>query len=411
MIRHMYENGVSITEIRRNTGLDRKTIRKYVQDPGFKTIKKRMPKVSKLEPYKDHIRSRLQKYDLSAVRILEEIQERGYDGRYSIVKDFVREVKKSKAIIAEYRFETEPGVQAQVDWAEMGTMMIDGVERKIYCFTMILGYSRMRYVEFTLDTKTETFVLCHIHAFIYYGGITREILYDNTKNVVLHRALKSTDSTWNPLFEDFFRYYGFFPRLCKPGKAGAKTKGKVERLVQYVKDNFYLGRLFESFQDLNNQGLAWMKKVNSLVHGTTKKPPIELFPEEKLAAFDTKTPFQISRIEYRKITKECFFSYLGNLYSAPWQYANMMAELRIQNDKIIVMVNGLNICQHVQRDGTGHRIRVKEHFEGLLKAIRSKNKSEHILRISNLLQKAPVVEHRPLAEYDVFLGGALVDGQ
>ena len=223
--------------------------------------------------------------------------------------------------------------------------------------------------------------------------------------------MKSTDSTWNPLFEDFFRYYGFFPRLCKPGESGAKTKGKVERLVLYVKDNFYLGRTFESFHDLNNQGLAWMNKVNSLVHGTTKRPPVDMFPEEKLLSFDAKTPFQISRVEYRKISKDCFFSYLGNHYSAPWQYANMMAELRIQNEKILVMVNGVNICEHVFREGSGHRIRVKEHFEGLLKRIMSKNKSEHMLRISNLIQKAPMVEHRPLAEYDVFLGGALLDGQ
>ena len=110
MIRHMYENGVSITEIRRNTGLDRKTIRKYVQDPGFKNFKKRMPKISKLEPYKDHIRSRLQKFDLSAVRILEEIREKGYTGGYSIIKDFVYPIKKGRPTPAEMRFETRPGV-------------------------------------------------------------------------------------------------------------------------------------------------------------------------------------------------------------------------------------------------------------------------------------------------------------
>jgi len=409
MIRHMYENGVSITEIKRETGLDRKTIRKYVQDPGFKAFQKRDPRPSILDPYKEYLRSRLQEYNLSAVRLIEEIREKGYTGGYSTVKDFVKEMKRLKKIVAEYRFETEPGVQSQVDWAEMGTMVVDGVERMIYCFVMVLGYSRMRYVEFTLDTKTETFILCHINAFIFFGGITREILYDNTKNVVLYRALRSSDSTWNPLFEDFFRYYGFFPRLCRPGRAC--TKGKVERLVDYVKDNFYLGRKFESYHDLNNQGRGWMDKVNYLPHGTTKKRPVDLHKEEKLASFDSKTPFQISRVEYRKISRDCYISYLGNQYSIPWQYAGLMAELRIQNDKILVMVNGMNICQHVQHVGSGHQVRVKEHFEGLLKKIMGNNKEEHEYRLSRLIQKAPIVEQRPLAEYDVFMGGGPIDKQ
>ena len=315
MIRHLYNEGLNISEISRKTGHDRKTVRKYIQQSNLGKSNKRQSKGSILDPYKDYIVSRLEDYPLSAVRILEEIQEKGYPGGYTIVKDFLRIIKRKTNIPAEYRFETKPGIQAQADWGEVDKVEVDGKMRKLYCFSMVLGYSRERYVEFTLDVKTETFIRCHMNAFEYFGGITKEILYDNTKNVVLKRALKSSDSEWNPLFEDFFRYYGFLPRLCRPGKRGAKTKGKVERLVGYAENNFYMGREYDSLSELNNLASGWLEKVNLKPHGTTKIPPHDRLKEEKLAAFDKKSPYQIVRIEFRKISRDCYFSLYIDIFS------------------------------------------------------------------------------------------------
>jgi transposase len=405
MIRHLLNEGLSISEISKRTGYDRKTIRKYKYEKIPIKCKGRKPKGSILDPYKEHIISRLEDYELSAIRLLEEIQDMGYLGGYTLVKKFVRTIKRNKRIPAEYRYETGPGIQAQADWGEMENIIIDGIETKLYCFTMVLGFSRMRYVEFTIDAKTETFIQCHINAFQYFGGVTKEILYDNTKNVVLYRALKSSDSTWNPLFEDFFKYYGFIPRLCKPGKRGAKTKGKVERLIGFVKGNFYIGREYNSVQELNNLCNNWLEKVNRKPHGTTKIPPINRLIDEKLIAFNTKTPYQIVRTEYRKIAKDCFFSYMGNLYSVPWKYAGLQAQLRIQNKDMQVFVNGENICNHVVCEGSGNAVRVKEHFEGLLKEIMGRNRSDHERRIKTLKTAAPKVEKRPLVEYDIFCDG------
>ena len=405
MIQHLHNEGLNISEISRQTGRDRKTVRKYIYEHKLRDHPQRQPRGSILDPYKDYIKQRLEDYPLSAVRILEEIQERGYPGSYTIVKEFVRTIKRSKQIPAEYRYETAPGIQAQVDWGEVDKIIVDGKTRKLYCFTMVLGFSRMRYVEFTLDVKTETFIQGHINAFQYFGGVTKEILYDNTKNVVLKRALKSSESEWNPLFEDFFKHYGFIPRLCRPGKRGAKTKGKIERVVGYVEDNFYLGRAYESVQDLNTQSYTWMEKVNRLPHGTTKIPPIDRLLEEKLMPFDEKSPYQIVRTEYRKISKDCYFSYMGNHYSVPWKYAGIQAMLRIQNEKMQVFVNGKNICEHVCRQSSGNVVRVKEHFEGLLKEIMKRNRLQHEKRIKNLTITAPPVEKRSLVEYDIFCGG------
>lgn len=405
MIRHLLNEGLSISEISRITGHDRKTIRKYKYKKEPLKYGKRPSKISILDPYKDHIKSRLEDHDLSAVVLLDEIKELGYPGGYTLVKEFVRTIKRNKRIPAEYRYETGPGIQAQADWGEIEKIIVDGIETKLYCFTMVLGYSRTRYVEFTIDTKTETFIQCHINAFQFFGGITKEILYDNTKNVVLKRALKSSDSQWNPLFEDFFRYYGFIPRLCKPGKRGAKTKGKVERLIGYLKYNFLIGRDYNSIQELNGQCYQWLEKVNSKPHGTTKIPPNDRIKEEKLMPFNAKTPYLIVRTEYRKITKECYFSYMGNLYSVPWKYAGLQAQLRIQNKDMQVFVNGENICNHVVRESSGNRIDENEHFDGLMKEIRDRNRSDHERRIKTLKTAAPKVEKRPLVEYDIFCGG------
>lgn len=409
MIRHLYNEGLTTSEISRRTGHDPKTVRKYRYANGPKTYKPRPPQPTILDPYKEYIRERLKNFPLSAVRILEEIQARGYTGSYTTVKNFVRPLKRSRQIPAEYRYETGPGMQTQVDWGEVDTIVVDGKKVTLYCFGMVLGYSRTRFIEFTLDARTETFIQCHMNGFQYFGGITKEILYDNTKNVVLKRALKSSDSEWNPLFQDFFSYYGFIPRLCKPGKEGAKTKGKVERVIGYAEDNFYLGRAYDSVQDLNAQAYDWLNRVNRKPHGTTKIPPFERLHEEKLMPFDKKSPYQIVRTEYRKISRDCYFSYMGNRYSVPWRYAGLQATLRIQNKKMQVLVNGTNICEHTCHEGSGKVVRERDHFEGLLKEIMSRNRAEHERRLKTLKIVAPPVEKRPLVEYDLYCGGSKHD--
>lgn len=406
MIGRLKEEGLSISEISRITGHCRKTVRKCIQEGKLNGGYSRPHQDSILDPYKKYIEDRLENYPLTAKRLFEEIREQGYPGRYTLVKEFIRPIRASQRIQAEMRYETQPGVQTQADWADMDKIIIDGAKKTLYCFTMILGFSRTRYIEFTLDTKTETFIQCHLNAFEYFGGITKEILYDNTKNVVLKRALKSSDSTWNPMFEDFFRHFGFFPRLCKPGKEGAKTKGKVENLVKYTKKDFYLGREYDSIPNLNSQAFEWLHKVNSEIHRTTKIPPFERLKEEKLNPFDKFSPYQIVRTEYRRIQRDCYFQYQGNLYSVPWKYAGCHAKLLIQNDKMMVFVNGNNICRHTCREGSGKTVRVSEHFDGLMKEIMGRNRTRHEKRIQSLKVKAPIVEKRPLVEYDIYLGDA-----
>ena len=403
-IRKLHEDGLSIREIRRQIGHSRKTISKYIKRLTSPVYNKRPSKPGKLDPYKEYIRGRLTKYPLSAVRLFEEIKDQGYTGSYSLLVQFVRGVKGVVGVKATYRFETKPGRQSQVDWSEVAKVNIDGRNRKLYCFNIILGYSRTKYIEFTLQTDTATFIQCHLNAFKYFGGYTNEILYDNTKNVVIKRAIKASDSTFNSAFEDFFTHYGFTPRLCRIYRP--QTKGKVENTVQYVKGNFILGREFKSFEDINTKRWNWLEKVNSKIHGTTHEVPKERLKEENLKSLDGKPEYIVYLTAARKVARDCFISYQANKYSVPYLYAGREAVVKTHSGKLQVLIDDKIICEHELLAGKGRVSRKKEHFKGLLKEIMAEGcRPYQKLPLMNFSGENVDVERRSLDVYEQIGGG------
>jgi transposase len=405
LIRDLYSQGFSISEIAKQTGFDRKTVRKYLRLKTLPEPQKRSGRKSKLDPFKPYILEKLEEGPYTAARLYREIKDMGFDGGKTIVKDFVQKVRPEKGIPAVLRYETKPGVQAQVDWAEMGTVEVDGKVKKLFCFNMILGYSRMRYVEFTLSIDTPTLIQCHLSAFEYFGGFTQEILYDNMKQVVIKRALKSSDSEWNSLFEDFFKCFGFIPRLCRPYRP--QTKGKIENTVGYVKRDFFLGRQFTSLEDLNGQVNRWLERVNSTVHGTTYQIPLERFKEENLSPLEQVPPYKIVLKETRKVSKDCYISFLGNKYSVPYKFAGRIAELRIFEGKLEIYVDYDKICEHEILPGNCRVSRKKEHFQGLLSEILKENSKCKKDSQIPLKFSGPEVEKRSLDIYEIFSQGGL----
>jgi transposase len=404
MIRELHAQGLNITEISDKTGFDRKTVRKYLNLTTVPEPRHRAKRESKLDKYKGYIIKKLHEGPFSAVRLFREIEEMGFIGKCTIVRDFVRKVRPEKGVQAVYRYETKPGVQAQVDWSEFGKVEIDSRMQKLYCFNMVLGYSRMRYIEFTLSIDVYTLIQCHLNAFRYFGGYTNEILYDNMKQIVITRALKSSDSEWNTKFEDFFKQYGFIPRLCHPYRA--QTKGKIENNVGYVRRDFFLGRSFNSLADMNSQALTWLTRVNSSVHGTTHEIPLERLKSEGLKPIDSVPAYLVIREEARKISRDCFISYLGNKYSVPYRFAGREATLQIFDGKFKVIVGGEQVCEHEILAGSGRISRVKEHFKGLLSEILKENKAamnksgQTILKFERL-----EVEKRSLSVYEALSEG------
>jgi transposase len=298
---------VNISELSRETGFDRKTVRHYLsQDLPPETSRTRN-KPSKLDPYKPHIKERLEKYPrLSRVRFFEEIQKQGYDGKPTILGDYLRQIRPRISVLPEIRYETQPGEMIQCDWLEYLYSRPDGSEKKIYGFSMVLGYSRMRYVEFSRSQDLQAFLEGHLRAFEYFGGIPKVILYDNPGSVVLKRKYPSTASEFHPAFVDLRDHFDFTSRLCRPYRA--KTKGKVERSIGYIKDNFLYGREFNSVEDINLQAREWMDVVNRKVHGTTHEIPFDRLHQENLRPFTSYPSYIFQKSYQRKVSNDCYIS-------------------------------------------------------------------------------------------------------
>jgi len=345
-IRNDRLKGMSYTEIGRKHNIDWRTAKRYAESPEKPEYELTAPKATKLDDYKNQMDIWLEEAPYSAVRILEKLQEHGFDGKYSIVKEYVRGKKMDMDEKATVRFETMPGLQGQMDWGYFENYAVydDGKLKKLYCFLMILGYSRTRYIEFVTDMSTNTLIRCHANAFRYFGGYPEEMLYDNMKQVVIKRLLKQEDSTLNRQFEDFAGFYGFKPVLCRPYRG--QTKGKVERTVEFVRDNFMVGIKYSSLDDLNGQALAWCNKVNSKIHATTGEIPFERLKKEGLNPL--KREYIIDKINLRRVQKDCLISYDGNQYSVPSEY--------VGRDVAVVALDNMLAVYHESKQIALHRI-------------------------------------------------------
>ena len=343
-IRSDRQKGMSYTEIARKYHIDPRTAKKYAESDTRPVYSLTESKPSKLDPYKEQIVIWLEEAPYSALRIWEKVKENGFDGCYTTVRHFVQSKKEQLDEKATVRFETMPGLQAQVDWAffEDYVAVENGKMKKLYCFLMVLGYSRMRYIEFVTDMTTNTLIRCHQNAFRYFHGYPEEILYDNMKQVVVKRLLKQEDSSLNRQFEDFAGFYGFKPVLCRPYRG--QTKGKVERTVAFVRDNFMVGIKYNSLDDLNGQAIAWCNKVNGNIHATTGEIPFERLKKESLSPLSRE--YIIDKINLRRVQKDCLISYAGNQYSVPAEYVGKDVAVVALDNMLAAYYEGKQIALH-----------------------------------------------------------------
>ena len=369
-IRADHQKGLSYSELGRKYNLDRRTAKKYAESESRPEYVLTDSKPSKLDPYKSRITMWLEEAPYSAMRIWEKVKEQGFDGSYSLVKHYVRGKKEHLNEQATVRFETMPGLQAQVDWAFFEDFLVreNREEKKLYCFLMILGYSRTRYIEFVTDMSTDTLIRCHVNAFRYFNGYPEEILYDNMKQVVIKRMMKQEESTLNRQFEDFAGFYGFKPVLCRPYRG--QTKGKIERTIRYVRENFMVGIRYSSLDNLNGQALAWCNKVNAKEHGTTGDIPFERMKKERLNPLVRE--YIIDKINLRRVQKDCLISYGGNQYSVPAEYTGRDVAVVALGNTLAVYHEGKQIAVHrisyQRKDMVGNpvhyqRLTIKQSFD------------------------------------------------
>jgi transposase/DNA replication protein DnaC len=397
-INELKRSGMSIQAISELTGYDRKTIRKYLLKPVVPAYRSRPVSVSKLEPFKPYLSERMQVGIWNAQVLLRELRERNYTGGYTILKDWLKPQRESTQVVAVRRFETPPGKQAQVDWGHIGSLAENGDERKLWCFTITLGYSRMMMAEAATDQKLGTLLRMHETAFRQWGAVPAEILYDRMKTIWTGTDQRG-EIIWNAVFLDFARYWGFTPRLCRPYRA--QTKGKIESGVKYVRRNFLcglLGREPASLADFNAELRRWVAEVaNQRVHGTTRAQVLIRFDEDQFAMqpVNGRPGYPYRDDELRRVARDAYVSWRGSRYSVPWEYAGKEVWVRECDRDIEVRHGAERIATHAPAARQHQVVTLGEHHEGIPLGNRTAGKT-----LVHIQQGAPVVERRPLAAYE-----------
>jgi len=370
-LNELKRQGLSITQISELTGCDPKTIRKYLDNSQTPQYGPRQPRPSLLDPFKPYLKERMAAGVWNAIVLLKELKERGYQGSYTILREHLQPQRREAHAVAVRRFETPPGHQAQVDWGDLGDMRYpDGGRHKLNAFVMTLGCSRAMFADLACDQKLPAFLRMHEAAFEYLGGVTREILYDNTKTVVLRTITEGVDARGevklNPAFADFARYWGFTPRLCRPYRP--QTKGKVESGIGYLRKNFLCGRDADDLPDLQGQMRLWTAEVaNQRVHGTTYRVVVEAWNEEKptLAPLANRRAYPLVVEEVRRVTRDAFVCWRGNRYSVPWQNAGKEVLVREVGPQIEICRENQTLAAHLRCFGSHQLVTVSAHHAGI----------------------------------------------
>jgi transposase len=396
-IHELVIQGKSIRQIAQELDLARNTVRKYLR--GSPTAVARAKRGSKLDPYKEQIVKWVQEDHLyNCTTMLPRLKALGYSGGMSILKEFVLPLRPQ--VVGKQpvkRYETKPGEQMQFDWAEL-SYEHDGVQRKVYGFVAILGYSRMRYITCVKRCDTPTMIRCLMAAFEYFGGLPQAVLTDRMKSVILEMDGKTPK--WNPLFADFVAAMGIAPRVCK--SYTPQTKGKVERSVRVLKEDFWPGVRFTDMDDLNEQAQRWCDQINQRIHQTTRCIPIDLWAQEDLRALPSGFAWERFGTEERKVTWDGYASYDGVLYGLPAQaaLAGKQVLVRERHRQLTFWAAGKQVLSLSKRPRSQEIVTHPEQFRDVLTASASKRVAHPLAHQVS----APSVASRPLGEYDRLCG-------
>jgi len=385
-IKHLHAHqGLNAAQIARELTLDPRTVASWLTQEHFRPRKPRQ-RSGKLDPFKKEIGRMLERYPYSAAQVFQRLREQGFDGGYSIVKAYVRAVRPRRQP-AFLTLAFAPGECAQVDWGMFGSVPVGQTQRRLSFFVMVLCYSRMMYVEFTVSQTMEHFLACHHHAFEFFGGIPKKVMVDNLKSAVLKRALGEAP-VFNPKYLDFATHCGFTIAPCNVGKGN--EKGRVENAVGYVKKNFLAGLELPDFGALNPAARQWLDTVaNARVHGETKDKPATLWHKERpslrplpLHPFDTATVSQVRASRQFRITLDT------NRYSVPAHYAGQALTLKTYPDRLCIYHGDTLVARHARRYDRFQDVEDPDHPKPLLEHRKKARDHQLFMRFLTLSSRA-----------------------
>jgi transposase len=379
------QRGLNEGQIASELNLDSRTVKKWLEEERFKP-KKTGERPSKLDPFKDDIIRKLELHPYTATQILRNIREEGFEGGYTIVKDYVRKIrpKRAKAFL---KLSFAPGECAQVDWGSFGAVNACSTRRRLSFFVMVLCHSRMMYVEFTVSQTMEHFLGCHQNAFQFFGGTTRKIMVDNLKSAVIKRVT-GQEPIFNPKYLDFASHYGFEIVPCGVGKGN--EKGRVENGVGYVKKNLLAGLSIPDFKVLAPASSRWLEETaNVRIHGETRKRPVDMFEEEKARLIPLPpNPYDIATISQVRATRQFRVTLDTNRYSVPAEYAGAKLTMKAYPDRLCVYDREKLAARHVRSYDRYKDFENPDHPKELLARRRKARDQKIYMRFLTLSPKA-----------------------
>lgn len=360
---HRFRNeGLSIQKISERLHLDWKTVRKYLEDPAPK--KNVDTRTSKLDQFKEEIDRMLEvNPDVSAVVIKQRLVEMGFSGGMTIIKDYLRKVRKKVPRQAFIRFESPPGQQMQIDWGHFGSLYYNSAKRKLYALAVIECYSRMLYVEFTHSQKQEVLHHALTKAFTFFGGSPETLVVDNMLTAVTER--QGPLVRFNEAFLDFLRPFKTVPRACNV--RAPHEKGKVENSIRYLRENFWPLRTFTCLTDVQTQVLHWLDTIaNVRIHQTTGVAPKDRFKKDALNPLPEVLPDHRETVTL-KVYKDFAVRFDGNCYTVPPWAVGKDITLKADHSTVTIYFKDKRIATHSRSFSRKERIELPGHTEQVRK--------------------------------------------
>ncbi|MBI5610574.1 MAG: IS21 family transposase, partial [Deltaproteobacteria bacterium] len=365
--RHAFADQWSVGAIVRQLGVHRDTVRRVLQAAQAPQAQG-APNPSKLDPFMPFIAETLRQYPtLTAKRLHGMVCERGYVGGSDHFRHRIATLRQRKPAEAYLRLRTLAGEQAQVDWAHFGSLPVPGGARKLYCFVMVLAYSRRIFLEFGFDIGMAGFVRGHVHAFEFFGGLPRVLLYDNLKSAVLER--RGDIIRFHPELLALSDHYHYEPRPV--AVARGNEKGRVERAIQYIRKGFFAGRTVRDLDELNAEALAWTHseaRSRRWPEDTTCSVEAAYEREKTLLrpAGDQAYPALERRVA--SVAKTPYARFDGNDYSVP--YTAVRSEVLILADerRVRIFDGTAVLAEHPRSYGLHQVVEDPKHIEALRQA-------------------------------------------
>jgi transposase len=393
---HHSQRGLNAAQIAAALHLDPRTVTAWLAEPRFRP-RQSSPRASKLDAHKPTIRRWLEAHRYSAQQVFQRLREEaGYSGGISIVKDYVRQVRPPRTP-AFLTLAFAPGECAQVDWGSWDSVPVGETRRRLSLFVMVLCYSRLLYVEFTLSQTMEQFLACHQNAFAFFGNrVPQKVMVDNLKSAVLRR-ISGAAPVFNPRYLDFAQHCGFRIVACNPGKGN--EKGRVESGVGYVKKNFLNGLDITDFSALNPAARVWLDTIaNVRMHGETHQRPVDRFAEERAALqAGPAHPFDVAQVVAVRASPSFRVRWDTNRYSVPAEYAGRLLTLKVYPDRLCVYDGQTLIARHVRCWDRHRDFELPDHPKALLEQRRGARAQKLLGRFLSLSPQAEAY-YRALAE-------------